>query len=76
MYPPLTPHNHVTPPPARTERLRDQAGNIKRGGAAGVYQREFDQMQGYLDGVRQMLGNATVSDEQVELLQNAIDELR
>ena len=33
-------------------------------------------MQTWLDGVRQMLGNATVSDEQVDQLQNAINEVR
>ncbi|XP_037091485.1 laminin subunit beta-1-like isoform X2 [Pollicipes pollicipes] len=60
----------------RTEYLVEEAGKIKQGGASGAYQREFEQMQSWLDSVRQMLGNATVSDDQVDRLQGVIDEVR
>ncbi|XP_043223097.1 laminin subunit beta-1-like [Amphibalanus amphitrite] len=60
----------------RTEYLRDEASKIQKGGASGAYQREFREMQEWLDGVREMLGNATVSDDQVDRLQANIDQVR
>jgi len=60
----------------RTTYLVGEAGNIKQGGAAGAYQREFEQMQSWLDDVQSMLGNATVTDDQVDRLQTIIDQVR
>jgi coxsackievirus/adenovirus receptor len=59
-----------------TDNIIDNAKKVKKLGATGAYKKEFDAMSKKIDTIQQLLDNTTISDDELERIENTISELR
>lgn len=57
-------------------RLVEAASQIKQTGATGAYTKEFQEMEGELEQVRDILSSANVTHADIDELQKLVDDIR
>ncbi|KAJ8950384.1 hypothetical protein NQ314_007923 [Rhamnusium bicolor] len=57
-----------------TLEIIERAGDIKKVGATGAYTKEFDEMQGQLDEIEQLLNN--IDDVDIDAIEAELQVLR
>ncbi|XP_071040425.1 laminin subunit beta-1 isoform X2 [Parasteatoda tepidariorum] len=60
----------------QTKALLDEASRIKQTGITGAYSKEFAEMEGKLEKVREILADANVTGADIEDLKHMVDQLK